>query len=304
LGKIADSLNEACHARERLGAAPGLRAQVLASGDEWAVEDVLCTLRPNDAAFEERHERYRVALVGAGSFQCCGRPGRELLTPGSLLLGNAGEYFECGHEHGTGDRCLAFGYSPEMFERLASEAGVRGRVRFQGLRVPPLDALAGIVAEAGALWTAPALAAAGAWDELGVRLAAAAVRLAVAPGRFVRHPRNAERGVARAVRLIERDPCARLDLEQLALEARLSRFHFIRTFARVTGLTPHRYLRRARLRAAAVRLAIDDRPILEVALACGFRDLSNFNHAFRAEFGAAPREYRRRQRRLGAVRPS
>ena len=108
--KIAAPLEKACRERERLGAAPGLNVELLAAAEDWAVEDVLCTHRANDAAFEERHERYRVALVGAGTFQCRAPAGRELLTPGSLLLGNARECFECGHEHGTGDRCLAFAY--------------------------------------------------------------------------------------------------------------------------------------------------------------------------------------------------
>jgi AraC-like DNA-binding protein len=36
--------------------------------------------------------------------------------------------------------------------------------------------------------------------------------------------------------------------------------------------------------------------IVDIALACGFADLSNFNRAFRAEFGVAPRAYRKRWR--------
>jgi NAD(P)-dependent dehydrogenase (short-subunit alcohol dehydrogenase family) len=32
--------------------------------------------------------------------------------------------------------------------------------------------------------------------------------------------------------------------------------------------------------------------ILDIALDCGFSDLSNFNRAFRAEFGVSPRVYR------------
>jgi AraC-like DNA-binding protein len=32
--------------------------------------------------------------------------------------------------------------------------------------------------------------------------------------------------------------------------------------------------------------------VLQVALDSGFRDLSNFNHAFRAEFGTTPARYR------------
>ena len=295
MGKIAVLLNDACRERERLGAEPGLRASRIAGGDDWAVEDVLCTYRPNDRQFAERHDRYRVALVGAGTFDCCGPHGRELLTPGSLLLGNARESFECGHAHGTGDRCLAFAYSSQLFERLSFDAGVRGKPGLRAVRVPPIAALAPLVAELGTAWEVGPRA--GDWDELGVRLAAAAVRLAAEPKCTPRSPANAERGIVRAVRLIERDPCADLPLDALAREANLSRFHFVRMFAGVTGLTPHRYVRRARLRKAAVRLATGETRVVDVALTSGFTDVSTFNHAFRAEFGMAPREHRARLKR-------
>jgi len=294
LGKIAGLLNDACGERERLGAKPGLAVRTLSAGDGWAVEDVVCTYRPSDAAFEERHARYRVALVGAGTFNCRGPHGRELLTPGSLLLGNAEESFECGHEHGSGDRCLAFAYSPEMFEQLAFDAGVRGKPRLAALRVPPLRELASLVADSCAVWitASPQLA----WDDLAVRFAAAAARFSGGPTRTPRSPRNAERGVVRAVRLIERDPSQPLELGALACEASLSRFHFVRAFARATGLTPHRYVLRARLRRAAVRLATNDARVVDIAIASGFGDVSNFNHAFRMEFGVTPRAHRARAR--------
>jgi AraC-like DNA-binding protein len=141
-----------------------------------------------------------------------------------------------------------------------------------------------------------------AWDELAVRLAAAAARFASAPTRAPRSPRNAERGVVRAVRLIERDASQALELDALAREASLSRFHFVRAFARATGLTPHRYLLRTRLRRAAVRLATNDARVVDVAMASGFRDVSNFNHAFRAEFGMTPRGYRQSAERRFVTR--
>lgn len=305
MAKIAVLLDDAVRERERLGAPPGLRSELIAQDDDWAVEDVICTYRANDAAFEERHDRYRVALVGFGTFHCRGPAGRELLTPGSWLLGNARDCFECGHEHGPGDRCLAFGYAPEMFERLAFEAGVRGKPRLEALRIPPLAVLAPLVAEMCATWArAEAPIASAAWQELAVRVAAAAARLAAEPSRAPRTPANAERGVARAVRLIEREPRAALALDDLAREASLSRFHFLRAFARATGLTPHRYVLRARLRRAAVLLATNDAHVIDVALISGFRDVSTFNHAYRAEFGTTPRRHRAHLRRAAsAVRP-
>jgi AraC-like DNA-binding protein len=92
--------------------------------------------------------------------------------------------------------------------------------------------------------------------------------------------------------MIEGDPDAPHDLSSLAQIARLSPYHFIRTFERVTGTTPHQYLLRIRLRRAAIRLRTEREKISDIALGCGFGDISNFNRTFRAEFGVSPRAYR------------
>ena len=86
---------------------------------------------------------------------------------------------------------------------------------------------------------------------------------------------------------------ARKVVADMAREARLSRYHFLRVFQRITGLTPHRYLLRARLRRVATRLLVEGTAVLDIALDSGFGDISNFNHAFRAEFGVSPRIYRK-----------
>lgn len=61
----------------------------------------------------------------------------------------------------------------------------------------------------------------------------------------------------------------------------------------------------ARLETAAALLRHSNLPILEVALRCGFGDLSNFHHAFRRKFHRTPHRYRRMtqagKRRGGAV---
>jgi AraC-like DNA-binding protein len=51
------------------------------------------------------------------------------------------------------------------------------------------------------------------------------------------------------------------------------------------------------LRHAAVRLVRAAGSILDLALDCGFGDISNFTRAFRNEFGASPRRYRERSLR-------
>src|SRR5205085_11975477 len=78
----------------------------------------------------------------------------------------------------------------------------------------------------------------------------------------------------------------------LARMAKLSRYHFLRTFKTTTGVTPHQWLLRARLRAAVEKLAVTKTPVTDIALDVGFDDLSNFTRTFRAEFGTSPRQYR------------
>jgi AraC-like DNA-binding protein len=99
--------------------------------------------------------------------------------------------------------------------------------------------------------------------------------------------------VTSAIRAIERAPAAVHGVGALARRAGLSPFHFLRTFERVVGVTPHQYVRRTRLRHAAIRLVTQGATVLDIALECGFGDVSNFNRAFRAEFGMAPTDLRR-----------
>lgn len=267
-----------------------IAVQRLASGDGWTVDDIVCSAGPSDRPFEEQHNAVCIAIVLSGTFQYRSGNSRDLLTPGSLLLGNCGQSFECSHEHATGDRSLSFGYSRERFEELTQ----RSSIDFCRHRLPVLRELAPSVARA--------FAGACSWEEMSVTLAPQVFALAGAEEQPVREaPRNAEAAVTRVVRAMERDPMAPFRLETLARATRLSPYHFLRTFQRITGVTPHQYVLRTRLRAAAVRLRGDSTKIIDVALDTGFGDVSNFNRAFRAEFGMSPRAYRARAGILEAI---
>ena len=86
---------------------------------------------------------------------------------------------------------------------------------------------------------------------------------------------------------------ARLDLASLAGAAFMSKYHFLRTFRRVAGMTPYQFLLGLRLRRAAARLRESDAAIAAIAFDAGFGDLSSFNARFRAAFGLTPGAYRR-----------
>lgn len=269
-------------------------ARLLARGDGWTVEDVSCSYGPDDRPFEEQHDHVAIAVVMAGTFQYRGSGaagGREMMTPGSLLLGNPGQYFECGHEHGTGDRCLSFRYTPARLESIAPDARGRGASRaFGGLRLPPLRALSPVIARASA---ALAGSRAVSWEELSVRIAAQAIQ--IDGGRAPSSTPISAAAIARVtriVRMIDERSEDGLTLGDLARQANLSPFHFLRTFEDLTGVTPHQYTMRTRLRRAVTRLVLEPAKILDIALESGFGDVSNFNRAFRAEFGVSPRAYR------------
>jgi AraC-like DNA-binding protein len=233
-----------------------------------------------------------VAIVAGGSFQYRSAATRggtpELMTPGSLFLGNRGQCFECGHEHAAGDRCISFRFAPEYFERIAADAG--GSSVFRARRIPALRATSALVAQASA---AANRALDFSWEETAIRLAAQAAQLDAGIPDALAAPRSSFARVTRAVRCIESDPRMAHTVASLAAEARLSPYHFLRTFERLTGLTPHQFVLRVRLREAAARLSrCGPRKVLDIALDCGFGDVSNFNRTFRAEFGRSPRVYR------------
>jgi len=298
LAKIAAALHEALRVRDLSGASGGATFRMLASGDGWRVCDVICTSDPRDRAFEEQHEHVAIAVVVAGTFQYRTAARRELLTPGALLFGNPGQPYECSHDHGRGDRCISFQYSPSFFEQLLEAAA-----RFRASRLPPLRASAPLIARACAAMAAEATAS---WETLAIEMAVEMTGLAndLGAGATATWPSRTEARVTRAIRAMEHDTDAAVSLRELAVEAGLSPFHFLRTFTRITGVTPHQFALRARLRDAALRLALDHDRIIDVALDSGFGDVSNFNRTFRAEFGVAPREYRRAAARASRVAPA
>ncbi|HEX2328956.1 MAG TPA: AraC family transcriptional regulator [Candidatus Angelobacter sp.] len=290
MAKIAVELAGAVAQRQKAGFPGRTMPRLLAAGPGWTVQDVICTCGPGDRPFEESHSGFSVAIVAAGTFQYKssaggGRSRRELMTPGAILLGSPGQCFECGHEHGYGDRCISFWFDSPYFSHIT---GVD--THFNTLGLPPLKDFSAVVAAALASYSDPANAE---WEALGVKLAGKAAQLSARLEH--RHDEllpSAESRITRALRRVDGDLHSPLSLRDLAAEARLSPYHFLRLFEKVTGLTPHQFVRRARLRKAATRLLESRETVLEIALDSGFADVSNFNRAFRGEFGCNPRLFR------------
>jgi len=268
-------------------------SNVLASGSGWRISDVVCRAGPHDRPFEECHDAICIAAVMSGTFQYRSALGSTVLAPGTVLLGNAGACFECGHEHSIGDRCLALHAMPDYVEAIA--AAVPGaRVEFTVPRLPPLPQLIPVIAAAEAARDERDGAE---LEELAMRLTGAALSALAAGKRAPRSPSaRDERRVSRALRRIEAEPHERLTLGELARESAMSPYHFLRVFRQVVGMTPHQFVLRTRLHRAAVRLRLSDQAISAIAFEAGFNDLSTFNRRFRRLTGASPAAYRARSR--------
>ncbi|MBZ9967743.1 helix-turn-helix transcriptional regulator [Mesorhizobium sp. BR1-1-2] len=267
--------------------------RVIASGPGWQVSDVVCTAGAGDRPFEEEHRTFCIAAVTSGTFRYRASQGIAMLAPGAVLLGNPGTCYECGHEHGAGDRCLSFHFSPAYMERIVEGVPGARALAFETPRLPPLPALMPLLAEAEAARDVGETAA---FEELGLRIAGAVVAASSGPTKMARTPsRRDQKRVAEAVRRIEIDADRPLSLAVLARETATSPYHFLRTFRQVAGMTPYRFLLRTRLHRAAVRLCASDEAISTVAFEAGFGDLSTFNRRFRREMGETPGGYRARR---------
>jgi AraC family transcriptional regulator len=260
----------------------------LAAGPGWTIHEVVCTAGPDQPVFEEQHVQTSIAVVVNGTFEYRTSTGRELMAPGSLLLGNAGESFACGHQHGVGDRCISFHYSDELRDGFQQR---EERRCFKIPRIPPIRSLSRLVADVSMLRRGDVDRAM--FQEIAFRVfeQAACLQHGFAGRQRASDPSSFAR-VTRVLRSIEAAPETPHELSEMAAMARLSPYHFLRCFDELTGTTPRQYLLRMRLRRAAIRLKEESTKVLDIALDCGFRDVSNFNRAFRNEFGESPRSYR------------
>ena len=104
-------------------------------------------------------------------------------------------------------------------------------------------------------------------------------------------------GIQRGIDYIQKHYDKEIALAELVECSGYSESHFCHRFKSVTGYTPFAYLNRLRVSKAAELLVISDVKITEIAVECGFENISYFNRVFRKEMGMTPGSYRRSGRR-------
>jgi AraC-like DNA-binding protein len=253
------------------------------------VSDFRCTAEPGEKPYAELHGCHSISFVRKGSFgyHCRGRS--HELVAGSLLIGSPGAEFVCTHDHVCGDECLSFFFAPELVDTIGERAEA-----WQVGATPPLAELMVFCELAQA--AADGRTDIG-LDEVGHLIASRLVEvIAGKPRKQASVTARDRRRAVEAALWIDANSQAEIELEDIARQAGVSPFHFLRLFSAALGVTPHQYLVRSRLRRAARHLADDDRAVTDIAYDVGFNDLSNFVRTFHRAAGVSPTKFRQASR--------
>jgi AraC-like DNA-binding protein len=84
----------------------------------------------------------------------------------------------------------------------------------------------------------------------------------------------------------------RLDVDDLARAAGLSRAHFSREFRAAFGESPHSYLLTRRMERAAALLRTTDRSVAEICFSVGLQSVGSFTSSFKRTYSVTPTAYR------------
>lgn len=232
------------------------------------------------------HEQFGLGLIGRGAQKSASGRGLVEAQAGDVITVNPGEVHD-GAPIGDGGRAWRMLYlDPAIVAGLAADIadGAAPAVEFTqpALRDRRVAALFGRLFRAMA----------GSGDAFAAEEALLRCLGAVLQARQ-RAPREVPAGIAAARALIDDDPAAGLTLAELARQAGLSRYQFLRGFARATGLTPHAYLMQRRIHRAR-RLIGGGMRLADAAADSGFADQSHMTRLFMRSFGMAPGAYARR----------
>ena len=107
--------------------------------------------------------------------------------------------------------------------------------------------------------------------------------------------------LCRARDLLREVPDRPLSIRDIARDAGMSPYHFIRRFEALFGTTPHQYRINARIDLAKRLLAVSDYSVTDVCMEIGCSSVGSFSTLFAHRVGVAPSLYRRRIRPLVTV---
>lgn len=101
-----------------------------------------------------------------------------------------------------------------------------------------------------------------------------------------------ERHLLRGRDLADARYAERIDVDDMAAAAGLSKAHFSREFRKAFGETPRGYLLTRRLERAASLLRHTDQSVAEICFSVGLQSVGSFTSSFTRTYGMSPTAYR------------
>lgn len=234
--------------------------------------------------------RWAIAFVRTGTFEIEAKGVRRALRPGSVFLVHPGLMFRCRHgEQCPTDVCTSIGFSDQSvagFEDAWTQSGwvtrdaATPRLAYVERRMREATRQANVFEIER--WAVESLSA--------LRADTMPLDATNARGPYAARKSDLDAVVA-TCRAIESDPSAKRSIAERAHDVGCTSTHLTNAFRRYTGTSPHQYVIRWRLHAAAECLDTG----MSVSDSCyrsGFENLSHFCRLFQRTLGTRPSQWR------------
>jgi AraC-like DNA-binding protein len=216
----------------------------------------------------------------------------QSFSSGKIIAFNPGDTVLSTGE-GAKKRYLSLLIKSEFINRTAEEMGYSGTVRFLKLLNPYsrelLQAISTFDREAARADAFPLML-----DCLAVQIVALLLR--EFKTNFIKYPEKSldiDACIAMSVEYMQTFFNANITIADICDEINISPFHFIRTFKRKNGVSPHQYLLNIRIQNAKELLNSGRYSVSEAAMLCGFVSLPHFSSTFKDMTGYSPAEYKK-----------
>lgn len=109
-------------------------------------------------------------------------------------------------------------------------------------------------------------------------------------GEMLKEKKNAMKRLEQAFTYINDHYCEKITLEEVAASVYMSSNYFSSYFRKVTGISFSEYVTRIRISHARELLRDTDKSVTEIAMECGFHNISNFYRLYKKHVGKPPRD--------------
>lgn len=211
---------------------------------------------------------------------------------GKIITINPGESIYCDKNQPT-NQYLTLAIKPEFINRIAEEMHISDNIRFQRLQNPFSQELLQVIR----LYDIETQRA----DKLTLMLDCLATQLVILLLReFKINSRekkmllpDSDAFISVAIDFMNTFYSSNISIEDICNEVNVSPYHFIRTFKKKTGFSPHQYLVQTRIKKAKELLRSRQFSVSEVAVLCGFVSLPHFSNTFKSVTGKSPSEFKK-----------